>query len=87
MLPVDFEGTNLTLNKPSEMTDEQCQSVKAFKGIDQEGFPFILLAFKPNYEDIEAIKAGRPIMLKIITAASIPPVAMYTYDENFNANE
>lgn len=59
MLPVDFEGTNITFTKPKDMTDGQCGSVKAFKGIDQNGFPFILLAFQPNYEDIQAIKAGR----------------------------
>lgn len=86
MLPVDFEGTNITFTKPKDMTDDQCSDVKAMKAIDQNGFPFILLAFQPNYEDIQAIKAGRPIMLKIVTTV-MPPVAMYTYDENFNANE
>lgn len=87
MLPVDFEGTNITFTKPKDMTDEECLPVNAFKGIDTAGFPFILLAFQPNYEDIQAIKEGRPIMLKIMTAGPMPPVAMYTYDENFKPNE
>lgn len=87
MLPVDFEGTNVTFTKPPNMADDQCSDVRAFKGTDNDGFPFILLAFQPNYEDIQAIKAGRPVMLKIVTAGPMPPVAMYTYDKNFNPNE
>ena len=86
MLPIDFEGTNITLGKPADMTDEECSSVRAYRGNDNNGFPFFLLAFQPSYEDIQAINAGRPIMLKVVSAR-MPPVAMYTYDQNFNSNE
>lgn len=85
MLPIDFEGTNIELRKPDEMTDEQCMSVRAYRGADADGFNFTLLAWQPNKEDIEAINAGRPIMLKII-GHTMPPVCVYTYDENFEAN-
>lgn len=30
MMPIDFEGSNLTLTKPGNMTDEQCASIKAY---------------------------------------------------------
>ena len=84
-MPVDFEGTNIEFLKPEGMTDEECMSVRAFKGVDVGGFPFVLLAFKPNREDLEAIKAGRPIMLKIL-GEGMPPVCLYTFDEKFEAN-
>lgn len=85
MLPVDFEGTNIEFTRPKEMTDESCSSVRAFVGIDDEKTPFILTAWQPNYEDIVAIKAGRPIMLKVC-GAGMPPVILYTYDEQIKAN-
>lgn len=85
MLPIDFEGTNTTFTKPSNMTDEQCSEVRAFVGTDNDGFDFTLLGFQLSVEDLEAVNAGRPIMLKII-GNGMPPVAMYTFDENFEAN-
>lgn len=84
MLPIDFEGTNITLGKPANMTDEQCMSVKAYYGLDADSLPFYLTAWQPNREDIEAINAGRPIMLKV--CGSMPPVSIYTYDKNYEPN-
>lgn len=85
MQPIDFEGTNKTFTKPGNMTDEQCGALKAFVGTDNQGFPFILSAWQPTEKDIEAVNAGRPIMLKIVSHG-MPPVSVYTYDENFEAN-
>lgn len=85
MIAIDFEGTNVELTRPTDMTDEQCSSVRAYKGVDQDGINFLLTAWKPNKEDIEAINAGRPIMLKV-AGLGFPPVCLYTYDENYEAN-
>ena len=85
MIPTDFEGTNIILSKPSDMTDEQCLSVKAFHGLDNDNFPFFLTAWIPNKEDLEAINAGRPIMLKVIGRQMVP-VCIYTCDENGECN-
>lgn len=85
MMPIDFEGSNLTLVKPSNMTDEQCASLYAYKGIDNDGFPFILTVWQPSKEDIEAVIAGRPICIKTV-GETFPPMAVYTTDENLNAN-
>lgn len=59
--------------------------VRAFQAVDVAGFPFILTAWMPNKEDLEAINAGRPIMLKVLGAMA-PPVAIFTYNENYDAN-
>lgn len=85
MMPIDFEGSNLTLTKPGNMTDEQCSSIKAYKDVDDAGFPFILTVWQPSKEDIEAINAGRPICVKTV-GEGFQPMAIYTTDENFNAN-
>lgn len=84
-MPIDFEGSNLTLVKPANMTDEQCASLFAYKGVDNDGFGFILTVWQPSKEDIEAVKAGRPICVKVVSE-SFPPMAIYTTDENLNAN-
>lgn len=86
MLAIDFEGTNIEFVKPSNMTDEQCSAIRAYIGRDStDGFDFILLAFQPNKEDLEAFNAGRPLMMKIWGCA-MPPLLPFTYDENFNPN-
>ena len=85
MIPIDFEGSNIVLGKPEDMTDEQCQPVKAYAGEDNDGFPFFLTAWQPNKEDIEAINAGRPVMLKLI-GYSMQPACLYTFDEAGECN-
>lgn len=86
MRPIDFEGTNLTLTKPDSMLDEECLPLRAFKGVDDAGFNFILTAWQPNKEDLEALKAGRPICIKVL-GVSQPPMSIFTYDEQYKANE
>lgn len=85
MMPVDFEGSNVEMCKPKDMTDEQCFSIRAFNGIDDDGVEYYLTAWLPNKEDIEAINAGRPVMLKQC-GDHMQPVALYTFDENLQAN-
>ena len=85
MRTVDFPGTNHTFGKPADMTDEQCHSLTAMVGTDSEGLPFVLTAWQPNYEDLQALNAGRPLMLQIV-GGGMPPVALWTYDENTNPN-
>jgi hypothetical protein len=85
MMAIDFDEANITLGKPRNMTDEQCMSVRAYHGVDSDGFPFFLTVWQPSKEDIEAIKAGHPIALKVL-GNSFPPVALYTVDSNGEPN-
>ena len=86
MRPIDFPESNITFSKPSDMTDEQCSSISAYTGKDQNGIPYINTVWMPNKEDIEAINAGRPIILSI-TGSGMPPVSIFTVDENGSVNE
>ena len=67
------------------MTDEQCMSIKGFKGIDVDNFPFILTVWQPSKEDIEAIKAGRPICVKVM-GVNFSPMSIFTLNENDEPN-
>lgn len=82
---VKFEGATFDLVKPEDMTDEQCTSLPAARGVDQEGFPYILTAFMPNHDDLKALNEGRPLFLKVI-GQSFPPVSLFTCDENGKGN-
>lgn len=85
MHPIKFEGANIDLAKPEEMTDEQCFSLPAEKNIDSQGFPYFLTAWMPNKEDLEALNAGRPLFLKVIGQGH-PPVALFTVDDQGEGN-
>lgn len=52
---------------------------------DVEGFDFFLTAWKPSYEDIQAINRGEPIYIKTISQG-LPPMAVFTMDENNEVN-
>jgi hypothetical protein len=95
MLPVNFQGSNLDLNKPPEMTDEECAAVRAFKGTvperaylaieDGTEYPFILTAWMPSKEDLEALNAGRPLWLRVLSFKH-PPVVLFTLNDNDEIN-
>lgn len=80
MQPVNFPGSE-EIKKPLSMTDEQCMSIPAFHGFDQDGFPFFLTAWKPSYEDLQALNRGEPVYVKTITR-KLPPMLLFTLDED-----
>lgn len=80
MLPVNFPEANIVYQKPDGWTDEQCSDLSAFKGVTAEGLPFINTLWQPSKEDIENIRAGRPILLSIHCYTMIP-VSLATFNE------
>lgn len=93
MKPIQFEGAR-EIGKPKNMTDEQCSSIWAhnydfpFTGSDCKQYQGRIWTemWQPSKEDIEAINAGRPIILQI-HSEGLPPVSMLTLDENGNVNK
>jgi hypothetical protein len=87
MRAIHFNEANKTYTKPPGMTDEECYEISAYEHRDENGKVVrINTVWQPNKEDIEAIMAGRPIVLQIMSS-SLPPHALFTYDENGNINE
>ena len=85
MQPVEFEGSRM-IQKPENMTDNQCMAAWCITGIDVEGFPYYVTAWKPSYEDLQALNRGEPIYVKVI-GNGLPPMAIFTMDENGNCND
>lgn len=84
MRTVQFPGS-IEIKKPENMLDEQCISAWCTSGIDADGFPYYMTAWEPNYEDLQALKEGRPIYVKVV-GTHLPPMALFTLDENMKGN-
>ena len=54
-------------------------------GVDIEQFPYYMTAWKPNKEDLDALNRGEPIYVKTLSKR-LPPMALFTLDENGNGN-
>jgi hypothetical protein len=85
MMAVDFQESNITLGKPSDMTDEQCSSIRAQKTVTHDGFPCFLTCWMPSKEDLEALNAGRPLILMTL-GEGFPPVSLFTNNEKLEPN-
>jgi hypothetical protein len=86
MKGVDFEGSTFDLIKPVDMTDEQCGSLPAMKGVTEDGYPYILVAFQPSIHDLASLQEGGKLFLKVL-GNSFAPVALYTMDGLGNINQ
>lgn len=85
MLPIDFKERNVLYGKPEGWTDEQCMTLPVWKDVDEEGNPFCISVWQPSKEDLDALIAGRGLVLKLFFSVQIP-VAMWTLDENGEVN-
>lgn len=87
MLPVKLSDENLQLGPPPGWSDEQCMTVSAYAGVDGSGIPFVVTAWMPSKEDLEAMNAGRPLYAKWCGSVSkdgrptMAPLALFTMDE------
>jgi len=85
MQPVPFEGSKM-VGKPPSMTDDQCMAIPAYQGKDDAGFPFWLTAWRPSYEDMQALRRGEPIWIKSISLGLVP-MSVFTMNENGQCND
>lgn len=54
-------------------------------GVDADDYPYYLTAWKPSYEDLQALNRGEPVYVKTL-CKQLPPMALFTLDENGNGN-
>lgn len=69
MKPVDFPESNLTLIKPDNMTDEECSSLKVWRG---EGM--FVSCWEPTSEELAEINKTGKIWLSV-WGDTTPPIA------------
>jgi hypothetical protein len=72
MYPTDFDQSNQVIDKPPDMTREECLPINAFIGESTEGYPAIVTCWKPTKEELEEInRTGR--VWCILYSHVIPP--------------
>ena len=76
MLPITFKEMNFVLEKPPEMTDEQCMSLPVYRGRDADGFPIIVSCWKLSYEDLQLIQQTGCVYLTV-SGTGMPPVSLH----------
>lgn len=79
-MPIDFMESNTTLN-PAKGDEDKVIPIRAYQGPDAIGNPTTVTVWQPSKEDIEAIKAGRQVVVSIAGYA-FPPMMLYTVDES-----
>lgn len=77
MKPVDFPEANFTFGRPMVMTDEQCGSLRVFKGKYADGLPVNISCFELSEDELQEIVKTRRVWLHVI-GESHPPVAIGT---------
>lgn len=86
MIAIDFPESNHVFNKPVSMDESECLPLSVYLGNNDKGMPYINSVWQPSYEDIEAIKAGRPVILSIC-GVNQPPVSLFTCNEKGEINQ
>lgn len=71
MLPVPFTGSNKTLSKPKDMTDEECAPLEIYTDGKQ-----CVSVWKLSKEDLEKVNKTGVIYLSIISGSTQPPVSV-----------
>lgn len=56
-----------------------------FVNVDEENFVFFLTAWKPSFEDLQALNRGEPVYVKTLSNG-LPPMALFTLDETNKVN-
>lgn len=77
MTPVPFQGS-YQINPPKEAEDF-ILPIHAAHGIDEAGYPFIVTAWKPSYEDLQALNRGEPVYVKVL-GGGLNPMTLFTMD-------
>lgn len=67
MKPVNFEQANIICGPPPGMEESQVMRVSAYRGEAEQGsvdgLELIVVAWRPDDEELERIKNGSPIFL------------------------
>lgn len=86
MIPINFDGANMPFKKPDSMTEGECLDLIAEVGFTDKKYPYILTAWQPSDADVEAIKSGKPIFIRMLTM-QLAPMSVFTRDDNNDVNE
>ena len=77
MKPIQFPESNIVLNKPDEMTDEECMPLPVCVCRDSEDLPLIISCWEPTPEEWNALRKQGRIYIAIVSEEYHPPLIVF----------
>ena len=75
MTPIEFAEANVVFGPPPGLEESQCASIPACSyqmvGGPLDGCSIVVVAWKPNAEDLRRLNEGSPVFLSVI--GGLPP--------------
>jgi len=73
MVPCSFTEADTVLDKPDEMSREECEALSVCRGTTESGFPVLVSCWKLTKEELEyVIRTGRIWM--VVAGETMSPV-------------
>lgn len=77
MKPIEFPEANTVLNKPDEMTDEECMPLPVCVCRDSEDLPLIISCWEPTPEEWDTLRKQGRIYIAIVSEEYHPPLILF----------
>lgn len=75
MQPTAFDEENCVLDKPKELSSDECAALSVWRGISTKGIPVVISCWKMTKEELEEIsKTGRVWLM--VCGPTMPPCAV-----------
>lgn len=87
MIPELFPQANCEFKAPNDLDESQCATIPAYKGVVRggscDGSRMVVVCWRPDARELEAIKNGAPIFLMCM--GGLPPHCVTTsFEEAIN---
>ena len=77
MKPIEFPESNIILNKPDSMTDEECMPLPVCVCRDADDLPLIISCWEPTHEEWDALRKQGHIYIAIVSEEYHPPLIVF----------
>jgi hypothetical protein len=77
MEPCNFEGSNVVLQRPDGMTDEECAPLCVRREVLADTYPVVMSCWKLTEEEFQELLKTKRVWLTVY-GVTMPPVALTT---------
>ena len=77
MKPIQFPESNIVLNKPAEMTDDECMPLPVCVCRDADDIPLMISCWEPTDEEWDALRKQRCIYIAVVSETKHPPLIVF----------
>jgi hypothetical protein len=75
MMPTAFDEENGVLDRPHEMSIDECEPLSVWQGETETGQPVVISCWKPTQDELAEIQRTGRVWL-FVFGRSMPPVAL-----------